>query len=109
VKKILLILCLIITLPVFAVEGLSTIEFATQTGELMGQAKICGVQTNNAYSQFIQSITILATYRKESVDNALSAYRASIQQNSGSANVNCDQVRSDFAQVEAQLQKSLKQ
>lgn len=107
-KKFLLILCLAVTLPALAAEGLSTTEYALQTGELMGMAQACGVSTGDADEQFILSIRVLATYRKEQTEPAVNAYRSSVQRYSASSNYDCSQVQSDFAQVQAQLQKSLK-
>lgn len=109
-KKILLTLILItsFTLPTFSEEqGMPTIEFAKQCGELIGKAKVCGVDTMNVNQKIIEGINVLATYRKETPDNAVSTYKSSIQQylRSTISDYDCEQVRSDFAQVEAQLNK----
>lgn len=99
-------------LPTFAEEkGMDTMEFARQTGELIGQARLCGVETSEVNRRLIQSITVLANYRKESYDTAVQEYNSSIlkQLNLPTSSFNCSQVRSDFAQVEAKLPKPQEQ
>ena len=112
-KKFLLTLILVIgfTLPTFSEEkGMATLDFANQTGELMGQATVCGIDTANVDQQMIKSITILANYRKETSEDAVQAYKSSVQRqlSSPASSYDCDQVHSDFDQVEVQLEKSLK-
>lgn len=112
-KKILLTFVVLIgfMLPTQSEEkGLATVEFARQTGELVGQAQVCGIDTSDVDHQLIQSITILATYRKEPSDGALKTYKSTIQrQLSSSSSLDCSQIQSDFSQVQRQLSKSLDQ
>lgn len=107
-KKFLLTLVVLVgcTLPTFSEDNaMSTMEFARQTGELIGQARLCGIDTADANQRLIQGITVLANYRKESYDNAVQAYNSSIlkQLDLPTSSYNCSQVRSDFAQVDAKL------
>lgn len=109
-KKVLLTLVVlsVFILPTFSEEqGMDTLEFASQTGELIGQAKVCGINTANVNQKLIEGITVLATYRKQSVENALDVYKLFVQKqlNSPASNYNCDEVRYNFTQVEAKLAK----
>lgn len=107
-KKILLIstLLAVFMLPVFCEEqGMDTLEFANQTGELIGQAKVCGIDTTDVNQKLIEGITVLAKYRKQSVENALDVYKFFIQKQLGSpaSSYNCSEVRYNFSQVQAKL------
>lgn len=101
----------LISIPAFSEDGLPTLEFARQTGELIGQAKMCGVDTLDVNQRLIEGIAVLATYRKESPETAIRVYKNSIQEqlNSASFNADCTQVKSDFAQVEAKLKSKVKE
>lgn len=110
-KKFLLTLFVILfcglNVAVFALEdnGLPTLGFAQQVGELISMAKYCGIDTTEMNQQLIQSINILAIYRKENAQNALNVFQAYAQQSPDASKINCAQVSSDFEQVEAKMPK----
>lgn len=110
-KKFLLTIVIIficgLRIAVFAFEdnGLPTLGFAQQVGELISMAKYCGIDTAEMNQQLIQSINILAKYRKENVQNAINVFQAYAQQKPDASKIDCAQVSSDFEQVEAKMPK----
>lgn len=110
-KKFLLMLIIIlscgVSLAAFSVEdkGMPTIDFATQLGEIAGKAKLCGANTDELNPKFIQSIAILATYRKENVQKAINAYQSSLNRQTLSSPTECSEVLYNLNQVEQHLPK----
>lgn len=108
-KKILLILFIVLgcSTAAFSIEdkGMPTIDFATQLGEIVGKAKLCGADTNELNPKFMQSIAILATYRKENVQRAINAYQSSLNSQTLSSPAECSEVLYNLNQVEQHLPK----
>lgn len=110
-KKFLLTLIIILScgvgLSAFSVEdkGMPTVDFAMQLGELVGKAKLCGSNTDELNKKIMQSIAILATYRKENVQRSTDAYQSSINSQTLSSPAECSDVLYNLNQVEQHLPK----
>lgn len=108
-KKFLISILIILSCSTaaFSIEdkGMPTMDFATQLGELAGKAGLCGADTSSLNQKFIQSISILATYRKENVQNAVNAYQSSMNRQTLSSATECSEVLYNLNQVEQHLPK----
>lgn len=108
-KNFLLIISVILgcSTAAFAIQdkGMPTIDFAMQLGEMVGKAKLCGADTNELNQKLMQSIAILATYRKENVQKATNAYQSSINGQTLSSPAECSEVLYNLNQVEQHLPK----
>lgn len=94
-------------LAAFAIQdkGMPTLDFAMQLGELAGKAKLCGADMSTLNQKFMQSVAILATYRKQNVQQALNTYQSSASNQTLSSATECSEVLSNLNQVEQHLPK----